>query len=155
LVHRYEGWDTTCRPSPHGLCGGCKVYRSMDVGLSMLRGGVLRSRRELGQTRRPIWRERKIVRRRSWIDNNSRVGDRDWQLNTYTHSVKEPRSLRERYMRAAPMDLRFTSQNFIISGSGDTARTHKIATTVEAGEHVSVRKGGSESITFISYLLAQ
>jgi len=26
--------------------------------------------------------------------------------NTYTHSVKEPRSQRERYMRAAPMDLR-------------------------------------------------
>jgi hypothetical protein len=31
--------------------------------------------------------------------------------NTYTHSVKDPRSDRERYMRAAPMDLHSPDQN--------------------------------------------
>jgi hypothetical protein len=31
--------------------------------------------------------------------------------NTYTYSVKDPRSDRERYMRAAQMDLRSLHQN--------------------------------------------
>jgi len=61
--------------------------------------------------------------------------DAVWGRPEDTHSVKEPRSQRERYMRAAPID--------------------RIATTVEAGEYASVREGDSESITFISYLLAQ
>jgi len=66
LVHWYEYRGTICRPSPHRRCSRRKVYRSVDVGLSMPRGGVLRPRRELGQTRRPIGRERKTVRWGTW-----------------------------------------------------------------------------------------
>ena len=48
LVHWYEYRGTIGRPSSHRLCGRRKVYRCMDFGLSMLRGGVLRPRDELG-----------------------------------------------------------------------------------------------------------
>ena len=104
LVHRYEYRGTICRPGPHRLCGRRKLYRSVGVGLSMLRGGVLRPRRELGKTRRTMGRERKTVR---WeIALMMTLGWATGTGNTYAYSVKEPRSQRERYMRVAPMDLR-------------------------------------------------
>ena len=37
---------------------------------------------------------------------------------TYTHSVKDPRSDKERYMRAAPMDLLFVKSEPVDSGKG-------------------------------------
>jgi len=36
--------------------------------------------------------------------------------NTYTYSVRDPRSDRERYMRVAPMALRSPSQNHFVLG---------------------------------------
>jgi hypothetical protein len=47
--------------------------------------------------------------------------------NTYTYSVRDPRSDRERYMRAAPMDLRPPSQNRLALGKDGAEITNKMA----------------------------
>ena len=72
--------------------------------------------------------------------------------NTYTYSVKDPRSDRERYIRAAPIDLHSPSQNHFILWEerqrGQTEwrlRAHSKTTTVRA----MLRQ------IFISFLLAQ
>jgi len=84
------------------------VYRSMAVGLSMLRGGVLRSRCELGQTRRPIGRG-KNSETGSWIDGNPMVGDRGWQ---YVHAFCEGAAIAKGAIHAGSTDgSAFTSQN--------------------------------------------
>jgi hypothetical protein len=51
------------------------------------------------------------VRLGGWAENNSQVGTG----NTYTYSVKDPRSDRERYMRVALTDL-FTKSEPLDSG---------------------------------------
>ena len=60
--------------------------------------------------------------------------------NAYTYSVKDPRSDRERYMRAAPMDLRSPHQNhFALGKEKKRGRTewrlgaHSKTTLVRAG----------------------
>ena len=141
LVHWYEYRGTICRSSPHRWCGRRKVYRGVDVGLSIPRGGVLRPRRELGQTRRPIGRERKKVRWGTWTDDNSRVGDRDWQ---YVRVFCEGTAIAQGAIHAGSTDgSALTRSDLIISGRGDTVRTYRIATTAGAGEYVSVSKGVS------------
>jgi len=118
LVRRYEYQGTVCRPGPHRLCGRRKVYRSVDVGLSMLRGRVLRPRRELGKTRRTIRRERKTVRWKTWTDDNSRVGDRDWQ---YVRVFCEGTAIAKRAIHAGSTDRSaLTRSEPIISGRGDS-----------------------------------
>ena len=51
--------------------------------------------------------------------------------NAYTYSVKDPRSDRERYIRAAPMDLRSSNQNHLPPGKGEALRTNRMATIIE------------------------
>jgi len=52
--------------------------------------------------------------------------------DTYTYSVKDPRSHKERYMRAAPMDLCSSSQNHITLGREDAEMTNRMMTTAGA-----------------------
>jgi hypothetical protein len=47
---------------------------------------------------------------------------------TYTYSVREPRSDRERYMRAAPMDLYPPNQNRFTQGMREAERTNIMET---------------------------
>ena len=70
------------------------------------------------------------------------------------HSVRDPWSHRERYMRAAPIDLCSSSQNHL-TAKEKTEWTNRMATKVGAGKEVSIREGDSTNIIFISYLLAQ
>jgi hypothetical protein len=70
--------------------------------------------------------------------------------DTYTYSMKGPRSVRERYMRAAPTDLCSQSQNHLSPGSGEAERTNRMATTVRV-EYVS--KFPSECVSTINLKL--
>jgi hypothetical protein len=58
---------------------------------------------------------------------------------TYTYSVVRPQSDRERYMRAAPMDLRSPSQHNWDPGRREAERTNRMATTVGVREYVRFR----------------
>jgi len=49
--------------------------------------------------------------------------------NTYTYSVNNPRSDRERYIREAPIDLRSSCQNHLSLGRGEAERTNRMATS--------------------------
>jgi len=66
------------------------------------------------------------------------IGIRD----THTYSVIDARSDRERYMRAAPMDLRTPSQNYSTPRRVEAERTNRMATTEK-----KVRKTLSEQIS--------
>jgi len=61
--------------------------------------------------------------------------------NAYTYSVKDPRSDRVQYIRAAPMELRSSSQNHLTPGRGEAERTNRMVTTVRGRTKVSVRPG--------------
>jgi len=72
---------------------------------------------------------------------------------TYTYSVVRPWSDRERYMRAAPMDLRAPSQHNLDPGRKEAERTNRMATTVGARQ-VSVRSGFNR-VNFSSHWLSE
>jgi hypothetical protein len=61
--------------------------------------------------------------------------------NTYTYSVRDLRSQRERYIRAAPIDLRSSGQDHQTLTKSKTMMTHRIATMMRVREIVSVRAG--------------
>lgn len=74
-------------------------------------------------------------------DDDSRVGDRDWQ---YVRVFCEGTAIAKRAIHAGGTDgSALTRSEPIISGRGNTVRTHRIATTVGAGEYVSVSEGVS------------
>jgi hypothetical protein len=66
----------------------------------------------------------------SWVENYT-GGWRVVTGDTYTYSVKDPLLDRERYIRAALMDLHSPSQHHVILAKGKTEITNRMATTVE------------------------
>ena len=54
-------------------------------------------------------------------------------------TVKDPRSDRARFMRAAPMNLCSSSKNHLTPGSGVAERTNRMTPAVEARKKISVR----------------
>ena len=59
--------------------------------------------------------------------------------DTHTYSVIDARSDRERYMRAAPMDLRTPSQNYSTPRGVEAERTNRMATTEQKRKKDSIR----------------
>lgn len=97
-----------------------------------------------------------VTRRRSGIENISRVGRLDYRSNTYTYSVNDPRSDSERYMRAAQMELHPSSQNDLIWGwqRRRTLKTHRMATAVRPGEVIFGQSGSFNNKYSFHLLLA-
>jgi hypothetical protein len=89
----------------------------------------------------------------SWIKTilRSAVGSG----NTYTYSVRDPWSDRERYMREAPMDLSSSDQNRLKPRRLQAERTNRTVATAGTGREISVREGFPISIISISYLMVQ
>ena len=74
--------------------------------------------------------------------------------NAYTYSVKDPRSDRERYILAAPMDLRLESQIHLTRLlNGGVERTNRIATVVAGNLYSNVwSKRDFDKYNFIPYV---
>jgi len=89
----------------------------------------------------------------SWIKTilRSAVGSD----NTYTYSVRDPWSDRERYMREAPMDLSSSDQNRLKPRRLEAERTNRTAATAGTGREISVRERFPISIISMSYLMVQ
>ncbi len=75
--------------------------------------------------------------------------------NTYTYSVRDPWSDRERYMREAPMDLSSSDQNRLKPWRLEAEMTNRTVATAGTGSEISVREGFPISIISISYLMVQ
>ena len=94
------------------------------------------------------WRHRE-VRLKTTLGLEVRTG------NTYTYTVRDPLSDRERYMRAAPMVLYSSCQDQLTLRRDGSERTDRMATRSGAGKDNSVRVAVSIKITHISYSQAR
>jgi hypothetical protein len=122
-LHRYvvclQEYRRLARRRNTRLRWGREVQRAGDDGLPMLHSGT-RETRGLGPIRRP--------KRSQNSETDREVGLQTG--NTYIYSVKYPRSDSERYMRAAPMDLRSLSQSYMTLVKFEAERTNRIVTRV-------------------------